>query len=100
MELSNIKKEQKRTEAKKKLFLGVFSMTVGHVTRTCKLVGIHRDTYYDWRKTDSDFDSEVSEAAGSSLVYLGFQRKKEIQEDFPDWQREAPDDYWKKYLAD
>lgn len=78
MEHENQKTEQKRTEAKKKLFLAVFSMTLGQVTKACKHARIHRDTYYDWRSKDPQFASAVKTAGQESIGYFVVQAKNDM----------------------
>ena len=70
MESQNLKKEQLRTEAKKKLFLRVFSMKLGSITKTCEHVRIHRDTYYDWCNKDPQFATAVRTAGQESIGYF------------------------------
>ncbi len=78
MESQKPKNEQKRTKAKKKLFLAVFSMTLGQVTKACKHTRIHRDTYYDWRKKDPHFASAIKTTGQESMGYFIAQAKNEI----------------------
>jgi hypothetical protein len=78
MESQNLKKEQKRTEAKKKLFLAVFSMTLGQVAKTCQYARIHRDTYYDWCRKDSGFATAVKTAGQESEGYFAVQAKNDM----------------------
>ena len=62
--------EQDRTKANKKLFLAVFSMTLGNVTKACQRAQIHRDTYYDWCKRDPEFIEAAKSAAYEGLEYF------------------------------
>jgi len=70
METLQPKKEQGRTKAKKKLFLAIFSMNLGCVTKACKHTRIHRDTYYDWRHTDPKFAVAARLACEESIEYF------------------------------
>lgn len=79
MDQQNHKIEQKRTTAKKKLFLAIFSMTLGSVTKTCKYARIARDTYYDWCKKDPEFAEAVKTAGQSSMGYFINEAEKEIR---------------------
>jgi hypothetical protein len=79
MESQEPKKEQKRTTAKKKLFLAIFSMTLGSVTRACEHARIHRDTYYDWCKRDLDFADAVKTEGEKSIGYFINEARKEMQ---------------------
>ena len=78
MEFQNLRKEQKRTGAKKKLFLAVFSMTLGQVTKACQYARIHRDTYYDWCRKDSEFAIAVKTAGQESERYFSVQAKNDM----------------------
>jgi len=78
MESQKLKNEQKRTEAKKKLFLAVFSMTLEQITRACEHTRIHRDTYYDWYSKDLQFASAVKTVGRESMGYFIAQAKNEI----------------------
>ncbi|QQR77133.1 MAG: hypothetical protein IPJ67_03175 [Candidatus Moraniibacteriota bacterium] len=78
MESQKVKNEQKRTEARKKLFLAVFSMTLGQITKACEHTHIHRDTYYDWYSKDPQFASAVKAAGRESMGYFIEQAKNEI----------------------
>jgi hypothetical protein len=78
MESQNQKTEQKRTAAKKKLFLLIFSFTLGSVTRACKHAKIARDTYYDWCKKDPEFAQAVKTAGQENLGYFLDEAKKEL----------------------
>ena len=77
MEFQNIKKEQKRTEAKKELFLAVFSITLGSIARAWKNARIHRDTYYEWCNKDPQFASAVKTAGQESIKYFLTQVKND-----------------------
>lgn len=79
MESQNLKNEQKRTAAKKKLFLTIFSMTLGSVTRTCKHARIHRDTYYEWCKKDQQFAKAVRTEGEKSIGYFVNEAVKEMR---------------------
>jgi hypothetical protein len=79
MELQEPKKEQKRTTTKKKLFLMIFSMTLGSVSRTCEHARIHRDTFYDWCKNDRQFADAVKKEGEKSIGYFINEARKEMQ---------------------
>lgn len=53
--------EQKRTKEKKKEFLENHIRCGRYISRTCRKVGISRDTYYRWNKSDWIFNVEITE---------------------------------------
>lgn len=46
-------------EAKKELFVDTMLKTFGNVTQTCQIIGIVRQTYYDWLKADEAFKARI-----------------------------------------
>lgn len=48
------------TAQKKRTFLEVFVKVNGIVTAACQFVGIARQTYYNWRDSDTDFRERVN----------------------------------------
>lgn len=34
----------------------------GSITEACRIAGIHRDTFYDWKNKDKDFSDKVEYA--------------------------------------
>lgn len=47
------------TKLTKKAFLDVYEKTFGNITQSCKLVGIVRQTYYNWEKNDAEFKQQL-----------------------------------------
>jgi hypothetical protein len=41
--------------AKRKFAIGVFAKKAGNIAETCKVLGIHRSTWYDWYANDKIF---------------------------------------------
>ena len=39
----------------KEAFIEAYNKSFGNITSACKMVGISRQTYYDWRKNDEEF---------------------------------------------
>jgi len=56
------KEEQERTKIKKRLFLEVYGKTLGSIRATCEAVKISRETYYEWRRIDPEFDFNIRNA--------------------------------------
>lgn len=46
-------------EPKKEAFIDTLVKTYGNVTQSAMVVGIHRQTYYDWLKNDNEFKERV-----------------------------------------
>lgn len=55
------KKERDSTTLAKELFLTALEQSRGLITVVCQKVNISRATYYNWRKTDKEFDAKVKE---------------------------------------
>lgn len=57
---------------KKDAFLKVFSEQLGVVSPSCRALNIDRQTYYNWRKKDPDFDkacAEILETQGDMVEH-------------------------------
>lgn len=50
-----MKKETRDT--KKEQFLESYERTFTNISNACKSIGISRQTFYDWRKSDKEFDT-------------------------------------------
>ena len=57
--LTKAEEERKRTKA---LFIEFYEKFFCLISRTCEKIGIDRTTYYEWRKTDAEFDKALKEA--------------------------------------
>lgn len=55
-EITKAEEERKRTKA---LFVEFYEKFFCLISRTCEKIGISRDTYYEWRKTDAEFDKTL-----------------------------------------
>lgn len=51
--------DQARTIKNKETFLKVFGDNLGIMTTSCKVVGIDRQTYYNWLESDVEFKEKV-----------------------------------------
>lgn len=63
----------------KERFLKNFSRTYGNIAKSCKSVGIARNTYYNWLKDDSDFNQKIKdtvECIKDDIETLAFERAK------------------------
>lgn len=63
----------------KERFLKNYSRTYGNIAKSCKSVGIARNTYYNWLKDDLDFNQKIKDTVESirdNLETLAFERAK------------------------
>ena len=77
------REEQERTTIKKKLFILHFKKSLGSVKYSCEQAGISRETYYEWKKTDSDFYREIQSAFAQKLEDVEERLNKQILADNP-----------------
>jgi len=47
---------------KKKKFVETYRQLMGHITNTCRAIGINRTTYYNWLDKDEKFAKQIMEA--------------------------------------
>jgi len=64
-----IKKQQLRTEVKKKAMLQALEKTLGIVTQACKLAGISRDQHFEWLKKDEKYAADVDDLKNIALDF-------------------------------
>ena len=50
---------KEQTKAAKRNFLAALEKTLGIITSAAKKSGINRDTVYDWRKNDPEFEASL-----------------------------------------
>jgi len=72
--------KNKTTEKRKKAFLVAFEKNYGIITKTCKEVGITRDTFYHWKKEDPDFAKAIEEQDDKTGDFVESELYKKIQE--------------------
>jgi len=92
MEYSVETKEQWRTRIKKKEFIEAWSETRGVISKTCEMIGISRDTYYDWRNKDPKF--------AKLLVTVELKRNKDVEDILMEKILEDKDPSCVKYYLD
>lgn len=66
MGLTPAKKEEKNIDKldsiKKKNFVETYKATKGHISDSCRAVGISRQTYYTWLDKNDEFAKQIMEA--------------------------------------
>ncbi len=70
---SNAHEQKRKRQAR---FLKAFRES-GNIKHSCKVAGINRSTYYDWKATDALFQAELAEAekeANDTLEYAAYER--------------------------
>jgi hypothetical protein len=58
------KSVQQIQQLKKEKFIETYKKTFGHITDTCRVIGIDRGTYYNWLESDKDFLKRIMDAEG------------------------------------
>jgi hypothetical protein len=71
--------KQSTKENKEKL-IEALKQSLGIVTTACDSIGITRQTYYYWLKTDEDFRKEVEDLENVTLDFAESQLFKQIKE--------------------
>jgi len=69
-----------KKSAMKDVFLKNYADTFGNVSASCLAIKIHRDTYYEWCKTDPEFKRAVEEVDESFLDFAESKLHKKISD--------------------
>ncbi len=64
----------------KKTMLQALEQTLGIVTAACKIVGISRETHYDWLKSDEAYKAAVDSIQDITLDFAESQLHKQIKD--------------------
>jgi hypothetical protein len=65
--MDEIPQESDKIRHHKKPLIEALRVSIGNVTEACKVVGLHRSTYYEYRDTDPEFKSEIEAIAEESI---------------------------------
>lgn len=65
---------------RKKAVIEALKKTLGIVTPACEMAGIHRDTFYEWKKKDPEFRRQVEDIEEITLDFVESQLMKNIRE--------------------
>lgn len=55
-------------DIKKELFVETLLKTYGNITQSAMVVGIHRQTYYDWMRNDFEFKQRVESITAEDFI--------------------------------
>ena len=69
-----------KSDILKKQIIEALEKTLGVVTSACKLVGIHRSTFYEWYKNDEEFKKSVDSIEDIALDFAESQLHKQIRD--------------------
>lgn len=69
-----------KKESKKEDFVKFYESSACNVSVTCKRVGISRNTFYEWLKTDDKFEAKIKEEEEGLLDYAETMLFKKIKE--------------------
>lgn len=78
--MSETSKSAKFRMHKKKAFLEAMQRNLGNITESSREIGIDRNTYYNWCKSDPKFAAEIDNIAESCIDFAESQLFKQISE--------------------
>jgi hypothetical protein len=61
-----MKRPELSTEEKKELFLLTYPLTGQNISEACRMAGIHRQTYYLWIDSDTEFAANIDDLDGAT----------------------------------
>ena len=67
------------TDILKKQLVEALEKSLGVVTSACKVVGLHRSTFYEWYKNDEQFQKEVDSIQDIALDFAESKLHKQIE---------------------
>lgn len=74
------RRQSTKTDILKKATLDALEKSLGVVTTACKIVGIHRSTFYDWYNGDDQFRQEVEAISEMAVDFAETQLHKQIKD--------------------
>ena len=69
-----------KSDTKKRNLLEALERSLGVVTTACKSANVARSTYYEWLKTDKEFEAEVQGIADIAIDFAESQLHKQIRD--------------------
>ena len=70
----------KKRKELQSLFVEALLNSAGNISHACKKIGISRNTYYEWRKDDRDFDGLCEEQQEAIIDLVETKLMSNIQE--------------------
>jgi len=70
-------------DVQKKAMVQALEKSLGIVTKACKVVGISRQTHYNWMEADADYKTAVEELSDVALDFAESKLHKLIDEGNP-----------------
>lgn len=70
----------KKRKELQSLFIDALMNSAGNISHACKKIGISRNTYYEWRKDDREFDSSCEEQQEAIIDMVETKLMSNIQE--------------------
>lgn len=77
------KEEQERTTMQKKALIEAMQKSLGVVTQACKIVGLSRETYYNYYNADLEFKRACDDCSEIALDFAESKLYKQIEENVP-----------------
>lgn len=74
------KKKEEGVKKKKKAFLEVLKKKAGNISSACDAVGISRQTYYNWKDSDKQFNIDVENVEEALVDFSESMLLKKIAE--------------------
>jgi hypothetical protein len=68
-----------KSDIHKKQFVDALEKTLGNISLACKMVNLHRSTFYEWCKTDSLFKASVEDINEIALDFAESELQKQIK---------------------
>lgn len=68
-----------KRDRQKKAMIDAMHKNLGVVTTACKIVGIGRNTHYEWLKKDPEYKQSIEESGEIALDFAESQLHKRIQ---------------------
>ena len=72
--------QEKRQQQAKTKAIEILKKTLGNVSATCDHVGITRQTFYNWRQEDQEFNRAVEEISERTLDFVESKLMQGIQD--------------------
>jgi hypothetical protein len=68
-----------KSDIHKKQFVDALEKTLGNISLACKMVNLHRSTFYEWCKTDIEFKASVEDINEIALDFAESELQKQIK---------------------